>query len=108
MLFRHFSGVDAALQRRTGGIAMLLGDVARHHADRGSQDSGIVGKAEQWLKSHNVEAATRAKFDEFLKQSPATGANAKTDADRETLFKQFQAWEAERGARAQVPHPPQR
>jgi hypothetical protein len=63
--------------------------------------------AEQWLKSHNVEAATRAKFDEFLKQSPATAANAKTDADRETLFKQFQAWEAERGARA-VPHPVQR
>jgi len=64
--------------------------------------------AEQWLKSHNVEAATRAKFDEFLKQSPATAANVKTDADKETLFKQFQAWEAERGARAQVPQPAQR
>ena len=30
--------------------------------------------ADQWLKSHNVEAVTRAKFDEFLKQSPATAA----------------------------------
>ncbi len=40
--------------------------------------------AEQWLKSHNVEAVSRAKFDEFLKQSPATAANVKTDADRET------------------------
>ena len=59
--------------------------------------------AEQWLKSHNVEAVTRARFDEFLKQSPATAASVKTDADKETLFKQFQAWEAERSARAQVP-----
>ena len=59
--------------------------------------------AEQWLKSHNVEAVTRAKFDEFLKQSPATAATVKTDADREALFKQFQAWEAERSARAQAP-----
>jgi hypothetical protein len=46
------------------------------------------------------------RLDEFLKQSPATAANVKTDADKETLFKQFQAWEAERGARAQAPHPP--
>ena len=61
--------------------------------------------AEQWLKSHNVEAVTRNRFDEFLKQSPATAASVKSDADRETLFKQFQAWEAERGARAQVPQP---
>ena len=45
---------------------------------------------------------SRARFDEFLKQSPATAANVKTDADRETLFKQFQAWETERNARAQV------
>lgn len=62
--------------------------------------------AEQWLKSHNIEAVSRAKFDEFLKQSPATAASVKTDADRESLFRQFQAWEAERGARAQAPHPP--
>src|SRR3954470_8811590 len=62
--------------------------------------------AEQWLKSHNIEAVSRAKFDEFLKQSPATAATVKTDADRESLFKQFQAWEAERGARAQAPHAP--
>ena len=33
--------------------------------------------AEQWLKSHNVEAVTRNRFDEFLKQSPATAANVK-------------------------------
>ena len=52
--------------------------------------------ADQWLKSHNVEAVTRAKFDEFLKQSPATAATVKTDTDKEALFKQFQSWEAER------------
>ena len=53
-------------------------------------------------KAHNVEAVARTRFDEFLKQSPTTAANIKTDADRETLFKQFQAWETERNARAQV------
>jgi TRAP transporter TAXI family solute receptor len=57
--------------------------------------------AEQWLKSHNVEAV-RARFDEFLKQSPSTASNMKSDADKEALFKQFQAWEAEKTARAQV------
>src|SRR5438309_5325819 len=64
--------------------------------------------AKQWLDRHGVEAVARARFDEFLKQSPATAANVKTDADKETLFRQFQAWEAERGARAQAPQPAQR
>ena len=61
--------------------------------------------ADQWLKTHNIEAVTRARFDDFLKQSPTTAASAKTDTDREALFKQFQAWEAERNARAQVVRP---
>ena len=39
---------------------------------------------------------------EFLKQSPATAATVKNDTDREALFKQFQAWEADKNARAQV------
>ena len=64
--------------------------------------------AEQWLKSHNVEAVTRTKFDEFLKASPSAAASVKTDADREALFKQFQAWETERSARAQAPSTPKR
>ena len=61
--------------------------------------------AEQWLKSHNVEAVARARFDEFLKQSPSTAATVKTETDREALFRQFQAWEAERsrGAQARAP-----
>ena len=63
--------------------------------------------AEQWLKTHNVEAVNRARFDEFLKQSPATAATVKTETDREALFRQFQSWEAERSAKAQarVPSP---
>ncbi len=69
------------------------------------QDWQRLPAAEQWLKSRNIEAVTRAKFDDFLKQSPATAARAQTDGDREALFKQFQAWEAEKNARAQVPAP---
>jgi TRAP transporter TAXI family solute receptor len=57
--------------------------------------------AKQWLEKHSVEAVTRSRFDEFLKQSPAA-AKLQTDADKEALFKQFQAWEAENNARAQV------
>jgi TRAP transporter TAXI family solute receptor len=67
------------------------------------QDWQRLPAAEQWLKSRNIEAVTRAKFDEFLKQSPATAAKVQNEGDREALFKQFQAWEAERNARAQAP-----
>jgi TRAP transporter TAXI family solute receptor len=56
--------------------------------------------AQQWLDSHGVEPVTRQRFEAFLKQNPA--AAKVSDADRETLFKQFQAWEAENNARAQV------
>ncbi|MBI5323029.1 TAXI family TRAP transporter solute-binding subunit [Bradyrhizobium sp.] len=58
--------------------------------------------AENWLKTHNIEAVTRNRFDEFLKQTPSAAATIKSDGDRESLFKQFQAWDAERNARAQV------
>ncbi|WP_454623817.1 TAXI family TRAP transporter solute-binding subunit [Bradyrhizobium cenepequi] len=57
--------------------------------------------AKQWLEKHSVEAVTRTRFDEFLKQSPAA-AKLQTDAEKEALFKQFQAWEAENSARAQL------
>jgi hypothetical protein len=36
-----------------------------------------------------------------LRQSP-TSAKVQSAADKETLFKQFQAWEAEKNARAQA------
>jgi TRAP transporter TAXI family solute receptor len=69
------------------------------------QDWQRLPVADQWLKSHNVEAVTRARFDTFLQQSPATAATVKNDTDREALFKQFQAWEADKNARAQVVRP---
>jgi TRAP-type uncharacterized transport system substrate-binding protein len=71
------------------------------------QDWQRLPAAEQWLRSHNIEAVTRTRFEEFLKQSPATAAKAQTDVDKEALFRQFQAWEAEKNARAQarVPEP---
>ena len=58
--------------------------------------------AEQWLKSHNVEAVTRNRFDDFLKQTPSAASTIKSEGDRDALFRQFQAWDAERNARAQV------
>lgn len=69
------------------------------------QDWQRLPIADQWLKTHNIEAVTRARFDTFLQQSPTTAATVKNDTDREALFKQFQAWEAEKNARAQVVRP---
>ncbi|MBR0695310.1 TAXI family TRAP transporter solute-binding subunit [Bradyrhizobium lablabi] len=57
--------------------------------------------AQQWLDHHGVEAATRSRFDEFLKQNP-TASRAQTDSEKEALFKQFRAWETENNARAQA------
>src|SRR6202165_359501 len=57
------------------------------------QDWQHLPAAEQWLKSHNIEAVTRTRFEEFLKQSPTTAAKVQTDVDKEALFKQFQAWD---------------
>jgi TRAP transporter TAXI family solute receptor len=64
-------------------------------------DWNRLPSAKQWLEKHSVEAVTRSRFDEFLKQSPGA-AKLQSDADKEALFKQFQAWEAENNARAQV------
>ena len=69
------------------------------------QDWQRLPIADQWLKSHNIEAVTRARFETFLQQSPTTAATVKNDTDREALFKQFQAWEADKNARAQVVRP---
>jgi TRAP transporter TAXI family solute receptor len=54
--------------------------------------------AQDWLNSHGVEPVTRSKFDAFLKQNPGV----QTGSDNETLFKQFQAWEATQNAKAQT------
>ncbi|MBI5263917.1 MAG: TRAP transporter substrate-binding protein [Bradyrhizobium sp.] len=58
--------------------------------------------AQQWLDQHGVEPVARQRFETFLKQSPAAAAKVQSDADKEALFRQFQAWEAERNARAQA------
>jgi TRAP transporter TAXI family solute receptor len=57
--------------------------------------------AKQWLDRHGIEAVARNRFEEFMQQSPAAG-KLQSDAEREALFKQFQAWEAERNAKAQA------
>jgi TRAP transporter TAXI family solute receptor len=68
--------------------------------------------AQQWLDRNNLQpVAARDRFDSFLQQNPAAAARVQSDTDKEVLFKQFQAWEAERNARAQAaqaaqqPHP---
>jgi TRAP transporter TAXI family solute receptor len=58
--------------------------------------------AQQWLNQHNIQPVARDKFETLLKQSPVA-AKLQTDADREALFKQFRAWEAEQNAKAQIP-----
>jgi TRAP transporter TAXI family solute receptor len=65
--------------------------------------------ARQWLDQHGIQPVARDRFEEFIK-SPAA-AKVQPDADKETLFKQFQAWEAEKNARAQAqvrPEKPER
>jgi TRAP transporter TAXI family solute receptor len=57
--------------------------------------------AQQWLDKHGVEPVARSRFDEFLKQNPSA-TRLPADTDKEALFKQFQSWEAEQNARAQV------
>ncbi len=58
--------------------------------------------AQQWLDQHGIEpVAGRSRFDEFLKQS-STAGRLPADTDKEALFRQFKAWEAEQNARAQA------
>jgi TRAP transporter TAXI family solute receptor len=72
--------------------------------------------AQQWLDSHNVQPVARSRFDEFMKQNPAAAKGTQSEADREALFKQFQAWQSDQtskdttskdaaNARAQVVRP---
>jgi TRAP transporter TAXI family solute receptor len=58
--------------------------------------------AKQWLDQHGIEPVARNRFEEFLRQTPAAAAKSQTPTDKEALFRQFQAWEAERNASAQV------
>jgi len=56
--------------------------------------------AQQWLDKHGVEPVKRQRFEAFLQENPAV-AKIQSEADTETLFRQFQAW-AERNAQAQM------
>jgi len=56
--------------------------------------------AQQWLDKHGVEPLKR-RFEAFLQENPAA-ANIQSEADKESLFRQFQTWEAGRNARAQM------
>ncbi len=62
--------------------------------------------AQQWLDSHGIEPVARNnRFDTFLRQTAAHG-KLPADADKDELFRQFKAWEAEqnaRGAQASAP-----
>ena len=49
--------------------------------------------AQQWLDKHGVEPVKRQRFEAFLQENPAA-ANIQSEADKEALFRQFQAWEA--------------
>jgi TRAP transporter TAXI family solute receptor len=57
--------------------------------------------AQQWLDKHGVEPVRRERFEAFLQENPGV-ANIQSEADKEVLFRQFQAWEDGRNARAQV------
>jgi TRAP transporter TAXI family solute receptor len=57
--------------------------------------------AKAWLDQHNINPVGRDKFEEFLKQNQAAG-KVQTEADKDALFKQFQSWQAEQNAKAQV------
>jgi TRAP transporter TAXI family solute receptor len=52
--------------------------------------------AQQWLDKHGV---VKQRFEVFLQENPAA---ANSEADKEALFRQFQAREAERNARSKV------
>src|ERR1700756_895649 len=68
--------------------------------------------AQQWLDSHGIGATAKSRFDDFMNQNPAAAKGApQSQTDRDALFKQFQAWQAEQtakdNARAQAPVAPQ-
>jgi TRAP transporter TAXI family solute receptor len=48
--------------------------------------------AQQWLDQHGVEPVKRQHFEAFLQENPAV-ANIQSEADKEALFRQFQARE---------------
>lgn len=70
--------------------------------------------AQEWLDAHGLEQAMRNRFETFLQQNPATAKSVQSEADKEALFKQFQAWQADQAekvnarAQARAPEKPAR
>src|SRR6201996_7801936 len=67
--------------------------------------------AQQWLDKNGISPVARAKFDDFMNQNPQGANGPRSETDRDALFKQFQAWQADQAAkenanaRAQAPAP---
>jgi TRAP transporter TAXI family solute receptor len=57
--------------------------------------------AQQWLDKHGVEPVKRERFEAFLQENP-DAADIHSEADKEVLFRNFQAWEGSGNARAQM------
>ena len=55
--------------------------------------------AQQWLDSHGIEQGMRSRFESFLQQNPAAARSAQSEADKEALFRQFQAWQADQASK---------
>ncbi|HZR86189.1 MAG TPA: TAXI family TRAP transporter solute-binding subunit [Bradyrhizobium sp.] len=55
--------------------------------------------AKTWLDQHGLEQGARNRFDDFLHQNPAAAKGLQSEADKEALFKQFQAWQADQAAK---------
>ncbi|MBV9533519.1 MAG: TRAP transporter substrate-binding protein, partial [Bradyrhizobium sp.] len=64
--------------------------------------------AQQWLEAHGIEQdGARGRFETFLQQNPAAVKGVQSEADKEALFKQFQAWQADQAAK-KTPGQPRR
>jgi TRAP transporter TAXI family solute receptor len=57
--------------------------------------------AQQWLDKHGVETVKRQHFEAFLQENP-DAADVQSETDKQTLFRQFQAWDAARNAHAEM------
>jgi len=55
--------------------------------------------AKTWLDQHGLEQGARNRFDVFLQQNPAAAKGVQSEADKEALFKQFQAWQADQATK---------
>ena len=59
--------------------------------------------AQQWLLKHGIEPVRQKRFEAFLQEEDP--AAAQSESDTKTLFRQFQAWDAEQKARAHINAP---